>query len=174
MPERLEEEMVADALVALPAWSGDSATISRSVTASGSSAEELIDRVNETAESMNHQPGLERGDDTVTVTLATESVGGVTSVDIAMASVIEDLVAATTGEPAQHAHHEVSLEQSDPDVTPGDPLEPMIGARSGGAGGPAVLLPSDEPGHSEPGIAPEQLPAAPNASTDREADQEPS
>jgi 4a-hydroxytetrahydrobiopterin dehydratase len=177
MVDRLDDTLVADALVGLPAWSGDSTSISRSVTIDGAGAEELVGQVNETAEAMDHHPDVTLDRGKVTISLTTESAGGVTVVDITMASVIEDLIAATTGKPAQHRHHAVLEEPEDaapqpvdaaqrrsPEGTPGDdastqdpdPMEPMIGAPSAGSGGPAVLLPSDEPGHSEPGVAQEQ------------------
>lgn len=164
MADRLDDVLVKDALEGLPAWDGDSNGITRTVPVAGPMADDLVARVSETAESMDHHPEIDREGETLTFRLVTHSAGGVTVTDIALASVIEDLVADVTGQPAQHGHHEVlteavegSPETTDTD-TDEDTLEPMIGQRSAGAGGPAVLLPSDEPDQPEPGVAAEQAP----------------
>jgi 4a-hydroxytetrahydrobiopterin dehydratase len=110
MPDRLDDVLVEDALQGLPSWSGDSRTITRSVDVSGPLADELVNRVAQTAEAMDHHPEVQLAEDRLTFVLSTHSAGGVTVLDIALASTIEDHVAATTGEPAQHGHHDVSHE----------------------------------------------------------------
>ena len=51
---------------------------------------------------MNHDPDLDRTEGQLRIDLTTHSAGGVTSLDIAMASHINDLVAQATGGPAEH------------------------------------------------------------------------
>jgi 4a-hydroxytetrahydrobiopterin dehydratase len=157
MAERLDDPLVEDALNGLPAWSGDSNGITRVVPVTGPMADDLIASVGETATAMDHHPEVNRDGEGVTFLLTTHSAGGVTVTDIAMASVIEDLVASKTHLDAEHGHHEVMTEAVE--VSPKihtDDVEPMIGQPAGGAGGPATMLPSADPGAPEPGIEPEQ------------------
>ncbi len=97
--------IVADSLTALPAWRGDAAGIWREVEATEEQLTTLVSRIHETESTLDHGAALDKAAGVVTVTLGR---GGVTAVDIAMASRIEDLVAASTGLPAEHAHHEVA------------------------------------------------------------------
>jgi 4a-hydroxytetrahydrobiopterin dehydratase len=104
--DHLDRMVVADALSALPSWTGDATGLTRAVRVSGAAADKLLADVAELAASLGHDPDVERDDGTVRFVLTTHDAGGVTAVDIAMASRIDDLVAAATGVPADHPHHE--------------------------------------------------------------------
>lgn len=166
MAERLDEALVESSLQALPHWTGDTASISRDVPVVGAEADELVRSMTEAGDAMDHHVDVERTDAGLRLVLSTHSAGGVTELDIAMASRIEDLVAQATGEPAEHVQHSIPAPpdegeepRSGPDVGRlhgEDAGEPLIGAASAGAGGPAVPLPSDEPYQPEPGVAQEQ------------------
>ena len=162
MAERLDDPLVADALHALPAWSGDSNGIIRVVPVTGSMADDLIASVSATADSMDHHPDVSRDADGVRFLLTTHSAGGVTVTDLALASLIEDLVASTTDQDAEHGEHDARMkgQEVEPEIDSrdGHDLEPMIGQRACGAGGPATLLPSAEAGAPEPGLEPAQEP----------------
>jgi len=115
MPDRLDQALVESSLKALPHWSGDSESISWTVPVTAQQADELLAAVAESARAMNHDPDIERGEGQLRFVLTTHSSGGVTAMDIAMASRIDDLVAQATGIPAEHAHHAVA----DPDEVKG-------------------------------------------------------
>ncbi len=163
MTDRLDEPLVTSSLKVLPHWTGDSTRISRSVLIAGTEAEQFLRALAESADAMNHHPEVEEGDGRLRISLSTHSAGGVTALDIAMASHIDDLVAQATGEPVERIHDAAPAPPEDDShgrnvLRPPnrDDEEPLIGAASGGAGGPAVALPSDEPGQPEPGVAEEQ------------------
>jgi 4a-hydroxytetrahydrobiopterin dehydratase len=164
MPERLDGALVESSLQALPHWTGDTASISRIVQVVGSEADELLRSMAEAGDAMDHHVDTERTDTGLRIVLSTHSAGGVTELDIAMASRIEDLVAQATGVPAEHVQHsapvppeEESRARDRAGHLPGEEAgEPLIGAASAGSGGPAVPLPSAEPYQPEPGVAQEQ------------------
>ena len=116
MPDRLDDVLVEDALQGLPSWSGDSRTITRSVDVSGPMADELVNRVAQTAEAMDHHPEVQITPAGLVFVLSTHSAEGVTVLDIALASTIEDLVSATTGQPAQHGEQDINLAVTAPDA----------------------------------------------------------
>lgn len=98
MPTLLDDRLIADALTALPGWSGDAKRIVRTVSVDGTAAEELLAEVAVTAEAMNHHPEVDRSAGAIVFGLRTHSEGGVTEYDIALASRIDDLVSKVTGE----------------------------------------------------------------------------
>jgi 4a-hydroxytetrahydrobiopterin dehydratase len=106
MTDRLSPELVDSSLEALPHWSGDSTGIARTVEASPDDQTTFLASLAESATAMDHHPDVEHVGPDLRIVLTTHSAGGVTSQDIAMASVIEDLLAGATGEPAEHVHHE--------------------------------------------------------------------
>jgi 4a-hydroxytetrahydrobiopterin dehydratase len=160
MPERLDQALVESTLRALPQWTGDTESISRTVPVVGPEADQLLQSMAEVGDAMDHHVDAERTDTGLRIVLTTHSAGGVTELDISMASRIEDLVAAATGEPAVHVQHSVPAPDEEPpaddDAGRGEDTGPLIGAASAGSGGPAVPLPSDEPFQPEPGVAAEQ------------------
>ena len=92
MATLLDDRLVSDAMSNLDAWSGDSRRISRTVEVDEPDA--LLAAVAESADAMNHHPEVSRDGKAVTFTLWTHSEGGVTELDIAMASHIDDLILA--------------------------------------------------------------------------------
>lgn len=93
MATLLDDALVSDALRGLDGWSGDASRITRTITVTDPDA--LIEAVNTTANSLDHHPEVERSGNTVTFTLWTHSQDGVTELDIALASRIDDIALAT-------------------------------------------------------------------------------
>jgi 4a-hydroxytetrahydrobiopterin dehydratase len=90
MATLLDDQLVADALTNLPDWSGDVQRISRRVQVDDPDA--LVEAVAELADTLNHHPKVEREGDELGFVLWTHSEGGVTELDIALASRIDDLI----------------------------------------------------------------------------------
>lgn len=90
MATLLDDRLVADAMQNLDEWSGDAKRISRTVRVDD--ADDLLAKVGEAADALNHHPEIERDGDGITFVLWTHSEGGVTELDIALASRIDDLV----------------------------------------------------------------------------------
>jgi 4a-hydroxytetrahydrobiopterin dehydratase len=116
MPDRLDDVLVKDALHGLPAWTGDSRAITRTVEVDSAKADELVSAVAKTAEAMDHHPEVQITPAGLVFVLSTHSAEGVTVLDIALASTIEDLVSATTGQPAQHGEQDINLAVTAPDA----------------------------------------------------------
>jgi 4a-hydroxytetrahydrobiopterin dehydratase len=95
MATLLDDRLVADAMTNLDQWSGDAQRISRTVRVPDADA--LLAAVAEAADTLDHHPVVEREGDGVTFVLWTHSLGGVTELDIALASRIDDLVVAVGG-----------------------------------------------------------------------------
>jgi 4a-hydroxytetrahydrobiopterin dehydratase len=93
MATLLDDKLVADALQGLDEWTGGPDRISRSVTVADPEA--LVVAVAETADTLDHHPEVQREGGAVTFVLWTHSQGGVTELDIALASRIDDLVLTT-------------------------------------------------------------------------------
>lgn len=95
MPALLSAQDVRDALAGLTGWSGDTAGISRTVEApSFPAAITLVDRVAEVAEARDHHPDIDIRWRTVAFALSTHSEGGVTALDIDLATRIDAFIAA--------------------------------------------------------------------------------
>jgi 4a-hydroxytetrahydrobiopterin dehydratase len=92
MATLLDDRLVAGAMDNLDEWTGDAQRISRTVQVDDVDA--LLATVQETADSLDHHPEVEREGNTVTFVLWTHAQGGVTELDIALASRIDDLVLA--------------------------------------------------------------------------------
>jgi len=93
MATLLDDKLVSDALQGLEEWTGGPDRIHRTVTVDDIDA--LLTAVGEAADSLDHHPEISRGGGSVTFTLWTHSAGGVTELDIALASRIDDLVLIT-------------------------------------------------------------------------------
>jgi 4a-hydroxytetrahydrobiopterin dehydratase len=92
MPDRLTPEEVESKLHELPAWSGDVSGLRRTVQAESFPAGiELVRRVAEVAEELDHHPDIDIRWRDVTFALATHSVGGVTELDFGLARRIDEL-----------------------------------------------------------------------------------
>ncbi len=94
MPPRLDHQLVADVLTAMPGWSGDASRIRRTVHVPPAETDNLLARVMATANAMNHHPVVEREGDTVTFVVWTHSEGGVTELDLTLAARIDELIDA--------------------------------------------------------------------------------
>jgi 4a-hydroxytetrahydrobiopterin dehydratase len=92
MATLLDDGLVADAMTNLPDWTGDASRISRTVEVDDPDA--LVAAVSEDADALDHHPVVDRNGAAVTFTLWTHSMGGVTELDIALASRINDHVLA--------------------------------------------------------------------------------
>jgi len=93
MATLLDDRLVADALHGLHEWSGGPDRISRTVTVDDPDA--LLAAIGQAADSLDHHPETTRDGDALTFTLWTHSAGGVTELDIALASRIDDLILIT-------------------------------------------------------------------------------
>jgi len=93
MATLLDDKLVSDALHGLEEWTGGADRIHRTVTVDD--AEALLAAVGEAADSLDHHPEISRDGGSITFTLWTHSAGGVTELDIALASRIDDLVLIT-------------------------------------------------------------------------------
>lgn len=93
MATLLDDSLVTDALRGLEEWTGGADRIHRTVTVDDVDA--LLTAVGEAADSLDHHPEITRDGTAVTFTLWTHSEGGVTELDIALASRIDDLVLIT-------------------------------------------------------------------------------
>jgi 4a-hydroxytetrahydrobiopterin dehydratase len=89
MPTPLSAEELQAALARLPAWSGDTTRLERTVTGPGD-REQQLERIAAAADRMNHHPVVERqpsGD--VRLLVWTHSADAVTELDVALAEEID-------------------------------------------------------------------------------------
>lgn len=97
-PTLLSAEDVETELRALDGWTGSTDGIERSVEApSFPAAIELVRRVADVAEEMNHHPDIDIRWRTVRFAVSTHSAGGVTASDIDLARHIDRLAAEVAG-----------------------------------------------------------------------------
>ena len=101
MATLLDDRLVSDAMSNLDEWTGDAQRISRTVTVDDPDA--LLAAVAESADAMDHHPEVSQDGGAITFTLWTHSEGGVTELDIALASHIDDLILA-----ANHVQRDAS------------------------------------------------------------------
>jgi 4a-hydroxytetrahydrobiopterin dehydratase len=95
MRDRLSPEQVREALAGLDGWSGDTAGLTRSVElASFRAAIQVVDRVAEVAEELDHHPDIDIRWRRLTFRLSTHSAGGVTELDSALAARINGIVSS--------------------------------------------------------------------------------
>ncbi len=98
MPTLLTPALVESSLTALYEWSGDTKAITRTVRMD--SAQQVIDLVGAvavSADALGHRPVVEQSGAAVTFTLTSDDVGGVSEVDIALASHIDNLSGRLAG-----------------------------------------------------------------------------
>ena len=97
MPEQLTDDALATALAALSDWQGDATAIRRTAELpSFPAAIEVVRKVADVAENMNHHPDIEIRYSKLTFACSTHSAGGVTELDIELARSIDEIVAAHT------------------------------------------------------------------------------
>jgi 4a-hydroxytetrahydrobiopterin dehydratase len=95
MRDRLSAEQVREALAGLDGWSGDTAELTRCVElASFRAAIQVVDRVAEVAEELDHHPDIDIRWRRLTFRLSTHSAGGVTELDSALAARINGIVSS--------------------------------------------------------------------------------
>jgi 4a-hydroxytetrahydrobiopterin dehydratase len=168
MSTLLDDTLVADALHGLTDWTGDASKISRTVRCEDEDA--LLASVAEAADALDHHPEIDRSGDGITFTLWTHSKGGVTELDIALASRIDDLLLAVCHKErdALGQVHDVNEPATGRTVI-AEPVYPEEPDRYAGANPPTMnepatprqdagplVVPDAEPGsiEPEPGNAP--------------------
>ncbi len=173
MPTLLDDALVKDSLEALPGWQGTPERLLRTVHLSPEQDAQLREQVAETADAMDHHPVVEPDGDGTRFVLSTHSKGGVTELDITLASRINDLLHHITGERPDVAAE--SRDDAPEQVTRAGrsvgPVDgggassgteqreaPTIGARSSAQDNPSTPLPDASPGAPEPGVNAEQKP----------------
>lgn len=165
MATLLDDRLVTDALHGLQEWSGGTDRISRTVTVDDPDA--LLAAVAEAADSLDHHPETARDGNALTFTLWTHSAGGVTELDIALASRIDDLVlitqhlvrdatghvhsvddaaAGSSGETVTAAPAYPAEDETAPGANPPLMNEPVSPRQDAGA----IVVPDAEPGSVEP------------------------
>ncbi len=94
MPELLSQEEIDRALSSeLPMWRQEGDAITRSVKAKTfMDGIRLVSAVAEVAEDLNHHPDVDIRWTTITFTLSTHSMGGLTAYDLRLATDIDRLV----------------------------------------------------------------------------------
>lgn len=142
MATLLDDTLIADTLESLPGWQGDSTRIWRDVHLDTEQDAELRRQIEVDGGSMGHTPTYEQGEGGTRIVLRTEEAGGVTELDITLASHISDLLhQLSPDEPGVEAtrHDEAIVifragegaggDEVHPDVEPdfGRALDPMAG-----------------------------------------------
>ena len=92
MATLLDETLIADTLESLPGWQGDRSRLWRDVHLDAEQDTELRRQIAVDASAMGHAPTYEQGDGGTRIVLTTAEAGGVTELDVMMASHISDLV----------------------------------------------------------------------------------
>jgi 4a-hydroxytetrahydrobiopterin dehydratase len=91
MATLLDEALIAETLTALPGWTGDTAHLVREVHLTPSQDKELRREVVREGEVWEHPALIETLRDGTRFVLSTPEVGGVSELDVALASRISDL-----------------------------------------------------------------------------------
>jgi len=174
MPTLLDARVLEDALHRLSSWSGDPTGIRRTVDLDERAAAELQQLIAVTARSLDHDPDVQRSNGQTTVVLRTSSVGGVSELDVAMASRIDDHVRAVTGaEPEPLPDEVASATQVVTTAGAEGQAAPSAGAGTApAASGPMMGVPAGSQGTVTPGVAlPDTAPNAPEpgANVEQEA-----
>ncbi len=112
MPTLLTDDLIADTLDALPGWTSDGTSLLRDVHLSAEIDAEMRRQVSVDAHAMGHLPSVEDIEGGTRYRLSTEEVGGISELDVTMASHISDLAhRLNDGEPGVDAvrHDEVEV-----------------------------------------------------------------
>ncbi len=107
MATLLDADVIADALTNLPEWSGGPERLTRTAELSDEQHADVQRRVMVTADAMNHHPDIERSGGQTRFAVTTHSAGGVTELDIALASEINTVLRQVLGEGPPPVPHEV-------------------------------------------------------------------
>jgi len=91
MPTLLTDDLVTETLAALPGWTGDASALVRDLHLPAKVDAELRRQVEVDAHAMGHLPTVEDLADGTRFRLSTDEVGGVSELDVMLASHISDL-----------------------------------------------------------------------------------
>lgn len=120
MPTLLTDELIAETLTALPGWTSDGTGLVRDLHLPADVNAELRRQVAVDADAMGHQPSVEDLTDGTRFRLSTDSVGGISELDVTMASHISDLAHRLMAtEPGIHAVRDDEIEVA---VSPDGPM----------------------------------------------------
>lgn len=169
MPTRLPEPLLSDAMTRLPGWSGDADGIHGRFTLDADHRRRLVADITELAECTEHPIVVEQLADGLEVSLVTGDVDGVSEVDIALATRINDLASGAAAQliPQQRRPDLGSPVSSYAVAIDGDEqtwwrdrdlAEPVMGVPATEGGLMPVPLPDTAPQEPEPGVEPEQEP----------------
>lgn len=115
MATLLDEPLLIDTLTALPGWTGDTLSIVRDVHLTPAQDKELRRQVTLEGDAWEHPAVIENLPDGTRFVLSTPESGGVTELDVALASRISDLTHhLVRAEPGVEAERE-----DEPDVVSG-------------------------------------------------------
>lgn len=117
MATLLEPHIVRDALHRLEGWTYDNDRLTRTVSLEERQRATVEGKVGEVADAMDHHPTVSHDGERLTFAVWTHSAGGVTELDIALASVIDDAVRHATGAPPTPVPQELAGTHA---VTDGD------------------------------------------------------
>ncbi|MCW2670363.1 MAG: putative pterin-4-alpha-carbinolamine dehydratase [Frankiales bacterium] len=147
MSTLLDDALIADTLESLPGWGGDSTGLWRDVHLDAEQEAEFRRQLDVDAGVMGHAPSYEQADGRTRVVLRTDDAGGVTELDVMLASHISDLLhRLSSDEPGVEAlrHDEAvaifrsgeGAQGDEPEVQTGTPDAPLptgpLPARHGG------------------------------------------
>lgn len=170
MATRLSEPVLRDALTRLAGWSGDDHMIRREFTVEAVPRQRLVDDIEALAALVHHTILVTDTATGLGVTLATDDVDGVSEVDIAVASRLNDLFNGTPGSvvPVQRqaaAPNNTPLTADEVDERAwwnnSDNAEPVMGVPAASAAVVPAPLPDTAAYEPEPGIEPQQEPTSP-------------
>ncbi|MDN5859986.1 MAG: 4a-hydroxytetrahydrobiopterin dehydratase [Pseudonocardia sp.] len=98
MPNLLDDPAITAALRTLTAWERDGDTLVRTAALpSFPAAIAVVDRVADIAEKADHHPDIDIRWRNLTFRCSTHSAGGITDLDVALATAIDEQVAAAGG-----------------------------------------------------------------------------
>ncbi len=169
MATLLTADLITDALNNLPDWSGATDRLSRTVALTDEQHAEVQRRIMISADAMDHHPDISRSGQETLFVLSTHSEGGVTSLDIALASEISTQIRGVLGQPPPPVPDDVKATRIVTEARAAGSDEPsaagrrpaadqLIGVPAGDQGTPQVPLPDTAPGEPEPGLPAEQQP----------------
>jgi len=164
MTTLIEQDLLTDTLRSLPGWEGGPERIWRTIRLDTELDGRLREAVAEAAESMDHHPVLEDDGGATRYVLWTHDAGGVTELDIALASRISNLIHQLSGQEGVQAVREgdsVIVVRSTDEAGPreGGSLDTAsVGVASSTNDSTHVPLPDAAPFAPEPGASPEQAP----------------
>ncbi|WP_441249651.1 4a-hydroxytetrahydrobiopterin dehydratase [Kitasatospora sp. McL0602] len=96
-PPRLTEDEIATGLTALPEWTREGDSLTRTAeTASFPTAIRVVDAVAVTAEQLDHHPDIDIRWRTLRFVLSTHSAGGLTSLDLTLAARIDEALSTVS------------------------------------------------------------------------------